>query len=490
MIRRASHILPILFILGLTWTPGETQTCKTSGADFLKIRTGARQLSMGSAFTGLADDANTLFWNPAGLFSLTDWSINLMHNNWLADLQLESFSSILPNWWDHLRLGFFGLQLWSPSWDNTGGQQPPERYRDVMVGVGLAAHIGPCLKLGATGKLIYRSLGNYTSSPALDLGLLYQPNRSLSLGAVIQNLGPAISLHETKEKLPLNLSLGGAYRGRISNWFCPTLIADISYGTIDRRVRKSLGTELWIKNLLALRLGANLDHSTTSLTFGVGLRWKFLNMDYAFLPFQQQMTSFTHPFSSYQAALNVRSLLPAPFHIIYPGLKQKALLREADHLGTRRINEYEELEKAFTDHYRSWPIEKIWEYLRRFTLVVDVGDTIRFLWERSDDADRKGSLYYQLSLYNLDTLGKENLFQNARDFLKGRGSQPQLIFSQRIPESSLNPKGNLLRYDLQILRHDRFPKGQYLWLAEAIDEQGYKRTCRDGLRLEVRAKEI
>ncbi len=59
-------ILEFLFVTSFA----QAQVVKTSGADFLKIRTGARQLALGSSFTGLANDANTVFWNPGGIACL------------------------------------------------------------------------------------------------------------------------------------------------------------------------------------------------------------------------------------------------------------------------------------------------------------------------------------------------------------------------------------------------------------------------------------
>ena len=41
-----------------------------SGADFLNIGAGARASALGSAYTALADDANSIYYNPAGLAGL------------------------------------------------------------------------------------------------------------------------------------------------------------------------------------------------------------------------------------------------------------------------------------------------------------------------------------------------------------------------------------------------------------------------------------
>ena len=44
----------------------------TVGAAFLKIEGGSRPVGMGGAFAGLANDVNTIFWNPAGLTAVQD----------------------------------------------------------------------------------------------------------------------------------------------------------------------------------------------------------------------------------------------------------------------------------------------------------------------------------------------------------------------------------------------------------------------------------
>ena len=47
----------------------------TTGAAFLKIEGGSRPVGMGGAFAGLANDVNTIFWNPAGLTAVHDLSL-------------------------------------------------------------------------------------------------------------------------------------------------------------------------------------------------------------------------------------------------------------------------------------------------------------------------------------------------------------------------------------------------------------------------------
>ncbi|MFA6542771.1 MAG: UPF0164 family protein, partial [Bacteroidota bacterium] len=38
----------------------------TTAGTFLEIPVGARAIALGSAYSGIADDASSLYWNPAG----------------------------------------------------------------------------------------------------------------------------------------------------------------------------------------------------------------------------------------------------------------------------------------------------------------------------------------------------------------------------------------------------------------------------------------
>jgi len=50
------------------------------GNDFLSIGAGARPLAMGSAYVASANDVTAAYWNPAGLFGLTQYQGSYMHS--------------------------------------------------------------------------------------------------------------------------------------------------------------------------------------------------------------------------------------------------------------------------------------------------------------------------------------------------------------------------------------------------------------------------
>jgi hypothetical protein len=67
-----------------------------TGLNFLKISQGARQSGMGEAFTGIADDVNAIFWNPAGLGQLTRHQACLQHSIWMIDINFQYLAYALP----------------------------------------------------------------------------------------------------------------------------------------------------------------------------------------------------------------------------------------------------------------------------------------------------------------------------------------------------------------------------------------------------------
>ena len=69
----------------------------------LLIPTGGRAESLGSAFTGLADDTSYIDYNPAASAILDKTEIALYHNSWIADSAMESL--IATTRFNHLGLG-------------------------------------------------------------------------------------------------------------------------------------------------------------------------------------------------------------------------------------------------------------------------------------------------------------------------------------------------------------------------------------------------
>ena len=72
--------LLIFFSFGII-TAGEITKVGTSAAQFMKIGVGARATAMGESFVAVSNDASAIFWNPAGIASLTTNEVLLVHTD-------------------------------------------------------------------------------------------------------------------------------------------------------------------------------------------------------------------------------------------------------------------------------------------------------------------------------------------------------------------------------------------------------------------------
>lgn len=177
----------------------------TIAAPFLKISVG-RPTGMGDAFTGIADDASATYYNPAGLAHLDRREVFFNHIAWIAGMNHEYISGILP-----IRgIGTVGLSITSL---NTGDieqtliddPRSPAREdqgtrlfysgSDMAVAVTYARLITDKLAFGITGKGITEKIWEMSAGGiGMDVGLLYHTGwRSLRIGAAVSNFGSDIT---------------------------------------------------------------------------------------------------------------------------------------------------------------------------------------------------------------------------------------------------------------------------------------------------------
>jgi hypothetical protein len=184
--------------------PGLASGPGTHLAAFLEVDGGARQIGMGGAFTGLADDAMCVFYNPAGLRFLDGSEIHISTGSWPADVSYQHMSygfrhSVVP--------GSFAI-----SW--TIMQMPPFREKteyydpDSEFGIGTLDNVDAG-DMAWGGSYCWSFSDHFSAATTIrwyhlaladafcegmcgDLGVLYDTAfRNLRLGASIMNLGPA-----------------------------------------------------------------------------------------------------------------------------------------------------------------------------------------------------------------------------------------------------------------------------------------------------------
>ena len=307
-------VLTITLLLPGAYSYAElSEGAGTAGAAFLKIEPGSRPVGMGGAFTGLANDINTIFWNPAGLTTIQTRELTAMQHFWVADISSQSIGYA-----QRLNKIVWGASLVGSFTEidrRTGPSETPDSTVTVggfATGLSLAYPLGTSTSIGGTAKFISQQLDiQNVYGASMDFGLITQllDNR-LGLGLTVQEAGVFFEDAERNEDLPseyppLALRAGFAYRlfkeveiedeeGKQQHelW---TFVADAHLPLIDANPSFHFGIERWFYDIIAARIGYRIglnENPYDGLSIGIGVKRKGLDslanvgfqFDYALVP--------------------------------------------------------------------------------------------------------------------------------------------------------------------------------------------------------------
>src|SRR5579859_1996767 len=186
--RPLTGLIVICLLLSLKPSFGQQLT---SGADFLRIDSGARSEGMGGAFTAVADDVNALTWNPAGLALLQHPEVGYLRMIYFSDVAYNFGGVALPiqEGENSFGLGAGIVNLGAASFDSTMGVDSPISAGDNSFFLSGAYRVKNIISFGITGKYILRSLAGYNANAfGGDVGILFTPTERLHIGAGVFNL--------------------------------------------------------------------------------------------------------------------------------------------------------------------------------------------------------------------------------------------------------------------------------------------------------------
>lgn len=326
-----------MFYSSLTYAQLITNVSKvgTTSAPFLEIEAGARAIGMGGAFVAVANDASSIYWNPAGMAKLSMNEVILNHTEWIAGINYD-FAGIVLKIDDANAVGisYTGVNLGKDMEVRTilepEGTGELFSVGDIALGLSYARNLTDRFSIGFTGKYIQQTIYHMSADAfALDIGTLFKTRlNGMTIGMSISNFGSKMQMKgkdtlvkhdidENKEgnndrisahldtdawSLPLLLRIGAAMDVVNNNYSRLTISADAMHPS-DNLESINIGCEFSIKEFLFLRGGYTnlfLIDGEESFAAGFGINYNIagfatLKVDYAFSDFG--ILSNVHRFS-------------------------------------------------------------------------------------------------------------------------------------------------------------------------------------------------
>ncbi|MCM2267524.1 MAG: PorV/PorQ family protein [Elusimicrobiales bacterium] len=269
----------------------------TGAANFLKIPVGAKETSLGGSFTAATDNANAVYYNPAGLNLLQTREISFAHNNYIEGMSQHWLSAAYP--YKSGVLGF-GLNYFSvppfASYDEYDNRTGNVDARDMALYFSWGAPLGlkhkhlRAASYGVSVKYISQVLDTESGSGyGIDVGVIAESTvENLKFGASLENiLSSKITFIKKGARPPLRLKTGAAYGFRSFAGPLVRASLDCILGN-DRAAYFAGGLDIRVMDPISVRIGYNaLSDISNGLNFGLGFdlsryAGRNISVDYSF----------------------------------------------------------------------------------------------------------------------------------------------------------------------------------------------------------------
>jgi len=272
-------------------------------ASFEELPTGARAAGLGNAFTAIADDVYSTYYNPAGLAQLQRSEFAAVYAKLYAGL--SDGSNIARSYvaYGHPteKRGTFGFSYLSLSLAGL--------YSESAFGLHYATAVKEKWNLGGSVKFLRKSFGSDTytenavndsgstlggadplfaangnskTGASFDVGAQYRLSKIYGLGFAILNANApnmALSSGDT-DKVSAVYKAGLARRTKTSS-----VSAEVSMRTFTQNeIRFNMGAERWLGAGFGVRGGLGFGQREYQLTsLGFSYRWDVMEVDYALI---------------------------------------------------------------------------------------------------------------------------------------------------------------------------------------------------------------
>ncbi len=322
--------LLLLISFGVIAYAGDVARKGTTGADQLLIPVGARGIATGGAFISSVTGLEAIYYNPAGLDITRRTEGMFSQMSYIADINVSYFAA-------GTSLGDFGSVALSfksidfgdipvTTIDNPDGTGATYSPGYLTAGLTYSKIITDRVSIGANFKVVNESILNTSATGfAMDFGVQYRFEKSITIGAAVKNIGTNMQYTGTDLQYKVDVPGGapGSTKGvfevatepfQMPSFFELSVGYDFQFDKDNKLAlagtfvnnnafedQMRLGLEYGFMNMFYARAGyivqtENTSSSLYDLTFGAGVDYKLtdgigLIFDYAF----RQVKEFPNP---------------------------------------------------------------------------------------------------------------------------------------------------------------------------------------------------
>lgn len=313
-----------LIIAAALFFAADAQTLKTgtTSAQILKINVGPRAIGMGGAFTAIADDITSLYWNPGGTANIQSNEAYFNHTNLYMDIK-NDFAAIATNVSGFGTVGAFVSVLSVDEMMVRTIEQPEGTgeffdYGSIVVGLNYSRFLTENFAIGFNAKYINESIWHMSATGfAIDVGTLYKIPvlNELRIAASVSNFGTKMQMagRDATQNLPAGAGGGNLVNANLEmdKFDLPLLFrfglsADVIKDQNSRLTTSvdaihpndhseyiNSGLEYSWNEVIFIRVGYNSlfeKDSEKGLTAGIGINYRIIDLvkvkvDYAYQDF-------------------------------------------------------------------------------------------------------------------------------------------------------------------------------------------------------------
>jgi hypothetical protein len=263
--------------------------------DYAKVGMGARVLGMGRSFVGLADDANSIFINPAGISQINYPSLTSVFTNLGGEVNYTVLGYTTPTRIGPIGIGYLsstvgGLYVTELGSDGIIKTVSSFDFASSLLTLSYAKEMNEKFASGISIKFFNKSFSNQTGGSGsgynIDLGFLCRIREGMKLGINLQNFLSGNTMNWGTGK---SETMTSKTRIGLSNKIRKQLTWDIDLEieSSGKPWLLSSGVEWEVTKALMLRGGLTQDalpggSTTTNITLGMGLRINRITFDYGY----------------------------------------------------------------------------------------------------------------------------------------------------------------------------------------------------------------